>query len=809
VSAQKPLVKMGWLAVVAGALILLGADTVQKVHVFRAITAIGEQGRHAPAFDLDSPTGYAGGRRSQILQSTDGYHWVMQTQQMIARGNWRVRHVDYDNAPDGREVHWCSPLHAWLALVAWFDHLVTGRSWIVSLEHAALYAGPLLLAVFLTGLVPWAARHFGVGAAAVLAAGFVLVAPLSGEFGAGSYDHHGVAAACALLSVLCLVAGWNFPTEARRHFIAAGFAGAVGLWVNAATQIPVLAGLGLGALVAHRLARRTPATAPDPNLWRLWGLAGGAASLVFYLLEYFPAHLGWRLEVNHPLYALAWAGAGDWLARLTGRGLGRSWWTSAADRALGFAAALAIVLPPALMLLMSAQTFVVADKFLWTLHVDYISEFAPLFSQPFEWERLLVGINVLPLFSIAALWVLWRGGLAPAQRALVALGLPAALLVTLLAWSQQRWVHVECALWLAVLAAAIVAARASQFAWSFPRRVMAGLYLAAVFLPYPVRAGLDAWRGATGLSRENIRQFALRDLAFWLRRQTGADPVVVLSGPTATTELIYHGGFHGIGTLYWENIAGLRATVDILGASDPAQALALLQARGVTHLVLLPWGPFAKESARLARGLRATDPVPTGTFAAGLLKSAGDLPDWVKPLPYHLPEAEQFKDQVAVVLEIVPTQSPVDAAVGRAQFLAALGNPAGGEALVREVLAVQPDHMMALVTLAGLQRANRDRVAHAATIQRVRPLLSTEPKLTLNERVALAWELAAAGARDESRAEIVRSWGEADERALKRLTPEAVPQLLRLTRDYAVEVNRDRLQLVESIQAADRRGGTR
>ena len=33
------------------------------------------------------------------------------------------------------------------------------------------------------------------------------------EFGAGSYDHHGVAAGCALLSVLCLLAGWISPAR--------------------------------------------------------------------------------------------------------------------------------------------------------------------------------------------------------------------------------------------------------------------------------------------------------------------------------------------------------------------------------------------------------------------------------------------------------------------------------------------------------------------------------------------------------------------------------------------------------------------
>ena len=789
--------------ILAAALVFLAADSHEKLAAVRAATALGEQGRPAPAFDAHSPTGYVGGRRNQILQSTDGYHWVMQTQQMIATGDWRVHRVAYDNAPEGREVHWSSPLHWWLALVAWVDHEFTGRSWLVSVENAALFAGPWLLALFLIGLVPWAARRLGAWPAAMLAAGLVLVAPLTGEFGAGSYDHHGVAAGCALLSVLFLLVGWTTPTAARRSFIGAGVAGAAGLWVNAATQIPVLAGIGAGAWLAHRLTRGAPSSAPDPRCWRTWGLAGGAASLLFYLVEYFPAHLGWRLEVNHPLYALAWAGAGDWLARIAGRGLGRPWWESPRDRWLALGSLVAVAVPPLLIGFAPAQTFVVAEKFLWTLHVDYISEFAPLFSTWPGFEALLVRINVLPLAGLAAAWLVWRGGLSPTQRGLLALGLPAAVLVTLLAWSQQRWVHAECALWLAVLVATTLAVRGSRYARTLPIRLVAGVFLAAVFLPYPVRAALDALHRPTGLTPESIRQFAVRDLAFWLRRQAGSDPVVVLSGPTATTELIYHGGFQGVATLYWENIAGLRALVDIYGAPSRDRALEMLQSRSVTHLVMLPWGPFADESARLAHGLRADQPVPAGTFARDLLESGRGLPDWVRPLPYRLPEADPFKNQFALVLEIVPGQTSATAAVGRARFFAAMGDGATARDLLRQVLADEPDHLIALLTSAQFQRAARDRDAHAATLQRLRLLLARDPALELRDRVGLALELAAGNFPDDVRGQLTRVWADSSDRDLRRLPPEMVSVLIRLTHDFSVTTPPEKWQLVESLRVGD------
>lgn len=781
---------MAWLPVLVIALLFWGADSMRKLSAFRTVAALGEQGRPAPALDASSPTGYEGGRRNQILQSADGYHWVMQTQQMIARGEWRVRRVDYDNAPDGREVHWSSPLHGWLALVAWVDHSVTGRPVLVSVEQASLYAGPLLLGLFLLGVVPWAARRFGAWPASLLAAGLVTVVPFSAEFGTGSIDHHGMAGACALLTVLFLLAGWSAPPDrGRGAFVASGIAGAAGLWINAATQIPVLGGIGLGALMAQAMTRHAPSV--EPSRWRAWGLAGGVASLVSYALEYFPSHLGWRLEVNHPLHALAWAGAGDLLARFGERRKSPG----------AIVSALAVAAPVLVAWLAPARTFVVADKFLWALHLDYISEFAPLTAALGNRVILLAVVSLLLGLGLAGIW-LWRGRLAPDRRALLALGWAPAMVMTVLACSQQRWLHVAAALWLGVLVAVAFLTTTGNFTWNTPRRIGAVLFLALVLLPYPLRAGRDAFRPA-GLSRENIRQFAVRDLAFWLRRQAGADPVTVLAGPTTTTELIYHGGFRGIGTLYWENLAGLRATFDILGAAGSDLALELLRARGVTYIVLPPWAPFSLESARLAQGVRAGEPAPTGTFARDLLETDHGLPDWVRPLPYRLPSAEAFKEQFALVLEVVPDQTRPDAAVRRAQFLASMGNPAAAHTLVQQVLAANPNHVIGLVTLARLQRAARDRSAHNLTIERLRPLLRADPDLAPADRVDVAWELAAAGIADATYTQVMRAWADCTGRDLRRLPPETLGHFLRLTHDFKATPPPAFLTLAQNLAAAD------
>jgi predicted MFS family arabinose efflux permease len=47
---------------------------------------------------------------------------------------------------------------------------------------------------------------------------------------------------------------------------------------------------------------------------------------------------------------------------------------------------------------------------------------------------------------------------------------------------------------------------------------------------------------------------------------------VVLTGPNASTEMTYHAGLRTVGTLYWENMPGLKRAARIFAAADAAEA---------------------------------------------------------------------------------------------------------------------------------------------------------------------------------------------------------------------------------------------
>src|SRR5688500_7493843 len=105
--------------------------------------------------DAASATGYAGGKRWLIVpeHNNRSYQWIAETQQMLMQRQWRVRHIDTENAPLGRDVYSASPYRWWLGLIAWVDHTFSGRPLGLSVERAALWTDPLLhvlLLVFTT-----------------------------------------------------------------------------------------------------------------------------------------------------------------------------------------------------------------------------------------------------------------------------------------------------------------------------------------------------------------------------------------------------------------------------------------------------------------------------------------------------------------------------------------------------------------------------------------------------------------------------------------------------------------------------------
>ena len=656
--------------------------------------------------------------------SVDARWWVVHTKKMLREGTWRVRGTDLDNAPDGREVHWSSFLMWVLALLAWVRSWGTGQPAEQFVADAAVAAGPALMIFLLGGLWVMARRAFGWPAAT-----FYLLVLLSAQavvrtFELGEADHHGIVLAFASASALSLVAGGagfarRTDATAPRWFIASGLTGAAALWVSASTALPILAGLGAGGLLAGWFFARAKEPPPlRPELWFHWGVAGCLGSLGFYLLEYFPRHMGWRLEVNHPLYAMAWLGGGWLLSRiLEGRLKGRAPFRKTADWLKAAVCLLFVAAPVAAIGLAGDRVFWVSDDFLLALHKEYIMEFQSLVgilrSKGQEQNAL---VWIIGYFWIWVIFVgglaLWNSGKGDAlfRRSLLLL-VPATMIMQTLSFWQVRWSSAAFALWALWGLISVAAIRRSStggvwrvVAWAVVAvvpwiAVLLGPLPAAAFATRAERTCLEA-----PLGEDVGGNLLVRDVTHRLLQASPGQMPTVLTGPNTSTEMAYHGGVRVLGTLYWENMPGLKKAAEMFAAGTEEETKRLLSGAGVTHIVIPSWSNFGEAYAGLLAKARG-ETAPAPSYLDGVLKSE-EFPVWLRPFAYPIPTATGIDAQSVRVVAFLPSQNEFEAHFYRGIYHFESGQPDKARHQFERALALRPDESRAREYLRQLDTAS-------------------------------------------------------------------------------------------------------
>ena len=669
---------LGFLCLLVTTLACVWLSNAEAIRRIQIVTSIGATDASGTAIQP------AGKTHSLVLPlvSMDAHWWLLHTEQLRADANL-VRHTSRDNPPAGREVHWSSSITFLLTALGWTIEQTSGTPAADSLQIATLWLGPVCLLFILGGLFWLTLHRRGLACATLLVALLGTSSAFTSAFAPGEADHHGLAITFCLLSVWLLATAAPPPTS-RRSFAVSGIAGGAALWISAATAIPVLVAIAVGAVFAAVLTRRDPNAPCAPSLrWSTWANWGALTSLAFYAVEYLPDHASLRLEINHPLYALAWWSAGGLLARLLQRIQGQPSPVLPRHRLLTAAQLTGLLTPAALIVFGGTRFFVLGDPLLWALHRDYIHEFrsfAAVFSTA-DWLVFPAAWFLLPV----GLWTLVHTRrhrpefLAPLSLVLVAS--TAAVLLTIF---QIRWQGLAAALLAplgaclcAILWPAVRTSPASPPAEPAPLRITVFASFALTLLQNPLLTFLVApARGHEPvLERSELASLATRDVAWALHGIGNPADTVVLSGPTTSTQLAYFGGFRVLGTLYWENLAGLRAAAAIFGTDDPETALQLCQKHGITHLVLFSWDDFGAAYARLHALAQTGTATPPPQCLSRLL-AAHRIPRWLRPIAYDLPPALGLADQRVQIYEIHPTQTNLEACLHLARYHREVADPA-------------------------------------------------------------------------------------------------------------------------------------
>jgi len=593
----------------------------------------------------------------RILLENDGYLWIEMARTMVREGTARVRHTSFDNAPTGRAVYWSSGFGWWLVGLGALDAVVSGQPIRFAIERMAIIANPLLL--FFAGvLLVWGVgRRWGAMAGFTIVAGLVGLPQLFWTFYAGRPDHHGLISLAALGTLLPLAlggAGWvenrgghdrtlAAYSGARRCFLISAVCGGIALWTSAISGCIVLFATGTGALAAILLVSDTDNSLEStfrPELWRVWGITGATVTILFYVLEYMPSRITMRLEVIHPLYAVAWWGGGELLFRIgqlragfQKQHLWREWVI------IAFVLGSVFVLPVAVWI-GGAEWCGLLSPLMWRLH-HFIDEFRPYCSA--------VGLNSGAIFvrdfggylmvALVGVFMTTRRLLPSGVRAILVFTLvPCIILLSLMLW-QYRWGSLFSVTLLTATAYILGPGRV-VFTFTSPRwhidRILVLLIICQAVW-FVAEELIDARQAAVGpIPAEMGRAVIVRDVAQELQKYANGRDVVVLGNPNDMPAFCYAGGFRTLGTFYWENVAGIRAAADILTATDPDISRVVMQQHGVTHIVLFTDRHYIGKLLNIRSGKRAHENLEQ-TFGSRLLTLTGRPFTWLRPLIYQMP----------------------------------------------------------------------------------------------------------------------------------------------------------------------------
>jgi len=724
---------------------------------------------------------------------SSSFEWLDLTRQMLATGELRIRHIDYENTPSGHDVSSASPYRWWLGLLAWICHSATGQSMGASLETAALFADPLLNVLLLVAASGFVAWRFGLLSAALVSVALATLYPLAVGYLPGAPDDQSLSIWAVLWSILPLLAGLGSRKLQRFWFFIAGAAAGIGLWIRVSNEMPVILGIGIGSLFAAIFARRSPqgkqTNLPEMLPWRIWAGGGAAMTLAAFMCEYFPSHLGsWNLQAIHPLYGIAWLGWGQVLATATlyiQRGRPASRIREAGSALLAMTAIVALA---AVMWRTHSLEFFFSDTSMHKLtRLPNGVESKNLFTLVGQMRSnpLVLGVIMPVLLVGPGLWLLFPRATSPKTRTEIAIALGPVCAALGLALFRLTWWNIfDAAL------VALMATIASTSNWRESPRFFCPAWLVLATAAC-VSGAVQAWPQAqakdrNGLIGPEVVGLIERDLAHWLVFHAPREGGVVLAPTDVTMALYYYGGVRGLGTLNWDNRDGLQAVIRIVSATTFDEALDLVDRHGIDMIVIPSWDAQLDTFANIGLGRLS------GTFVDGLHKWI--LPTWLRPVPYPLPVIEGFEGQSVLVLMRAEDQGDALLMSRVADYLVETDNLRMASS-ASSALKRFPADIGATVARAEVQNALGESDEFSRAMDSLLPSLKGEKERALpwDRRVNLAVALAQGRHLDRARAEMQKCLADLDEDKLRSLSPGALYRFQVLGKILGMEIADRRL----------------
>jgi tetratricopeptide (TPR) repeat protein len=192
-----------------------------------------------------------------------------------------------------------------------------------------------------------------------------------------------------------------------------------------------------------------------------------------------------------------------------------------------------------------------------------------------------------------------------------------------------------------------------------------------------------------------------------IAESAGDKPVVLLSSPNSSVMLGGLGGFRTVGTLYWENVYGLKNAAKALNAQSEDDALEQMRALGVTHISMMPWENFIEPYFNILN----PEPKDGQSFLNSFGKRAlfdRSIPYWARPLIYPPNNLTQGLQQNVLMLQVAPNQSLAEAKFHLARFVRLVAGDANqAEGIFKDVLKDNPNVSLVRLELCDLYLSSK------------------------------------------------------------------------------------------------------
>ena len=630
-----------WLSAIALAFVVTIRSDLAHLH---QVSAFSMQGSPAPAPDPASPTGYALGQRHflGIHERGETYRWIAATQEAIAHGLLGGKFYAEDTVPTGRRSLMPRLYTAWLAIVSWCLHFVTGESVALSAERAALWEPVLSHVLALTAAAVFMGRRYGMADAAAAALAVAFFPPIAGQFLPGVLTARTwalfFAAYTLALSLPQLVPARRNLAFSTRSAVAAS----VALWLDPAfgfSAIVILAAVGTATSFSEK--------GVQPFLQ--WSLIGSGLTLAAWLFDGAPwSPSAGELRYVHPHYALAWLGLGlalDGLQRFT-----RARETKRAVMEMIIGAA--FLSPLAYVQIKHAYAGWLYSS-IWMRRLTSLDE-TIAYASVGDWLNRASAAEVIfgsaPV-AVAAALLAWSWGRTRTGKVAAAPGslMPATILLTILVVS--TFFRVRWGVIVSLIAIPLICHLAAG-GKSYLRAVVATG--SVVFL-----LSLVAWRNSLPASFQrpsveiepaaaDLEALVHRHFAHWLASHTPGQAVSTLASPELSDSLIFHGGRRVLMSTAWESYPGQLAATRILSALESTEAEAVIQGHELTHVILPSWDNVLP--------LFVQKPSAEGKDTLYDRLQRWVYPPFLRPLPYRLPPLPSFAMEKLAVFKVTPPQ---------------------------------------------------------------------------------------------------------------------------------------------------------